>query len=169
MTRWIRRLNIVLTIGGGFLGLAVTLQALFSLEASPPAVFTLYILFAALYAFGILVGIRLAEGRGIERRLILFYALQIPWISSPILGYRFASGFNLSGALIGFELNGFFRLGSDWQMNLFQALPWGIGLNFFALAMAIYLVLKRKAASNVARQAFNSPPDDPAPPEPSIS
>ena len=42
-------------------------------------------------------------------------------------------------------MSGFFRLGSDWQFNLFQEIPWGIGLNVFALAVALFLMTKQKA------------------------
>jgi hypothetical protein len=36
-------------------------------------------------------------------------------------------------------------LGSDWQFNFFQAIPWGLGLNGFALGMVLLLMRKKKA------------------------
>jgi hypothetical protein len=72
--------------------------------------------------------------------LIIALALQVPWVSSPLFAYKFTAGFQVCAALMGGHPVGGFRLGSDFQINFFQPLPWGIGVNFVALALLILLV-----------------------------
>jgi hypothetical protein len=143
MNPLLRKLNIVLAIGGGFTGVVVTLQAFFTSKEANPMVYAMFAGFIALYAYGVAAGLRFAEKEEEKKHLIIFYWLQVPWVSSPVIGYRFASGFHVSGAIIGAKLSGFFRIGSDWQFNLFQSIPWGIGLNIFALGMVLFLMKKK--------------------------
>lgn len=143
MNPWLRRLYIILTVGGGFTGVAVTLQVFLSFDESDWMIDVLYLGSIGLYTYGIFAGLRFAENERDKKHLILFYWLQVPWISSPILGYRFTSGFHLSGIFIERDLKGFFRIGSDWQFNIVNtSLPWGIGLNIFALIMVLILIKK---------------------------
>lgn len=144
MNSWMRRLNLVLTIGGGFVGVVVTLQAFFASEEANPMFYALLCAFMGLYGYGIFAGLRLVEAPEERKHLAIFYWLQVPWISSPILAYRFAAGFHVSGAILGSQLSGFFRIGSDWQFSLFQTAPWGVGLNVFALVMAIIATRRSK-------------------------
>jgi hypothetical protein len=101
-----------------------------------------------LYAYGTYAGLRFAEDEKNKKSLIIFYWLQVPWISSPIISYRFTAGFHASGSLIGNELSGFFRLGSDWNFSLLQPVQWGIGVNFFALVMVIVLINRKRHAKH---------------------
>ncbi|MEM7791655.1 MAG: hypothetical protein AAF546_09665 [Verrucomicrobiota bacterium] len=140
MKPWLRRTHIILSIGGGFAGVALTLQAFFTTQNANSVLYAIIICFIALYSYGIIAGLRFTENEENKKSLIIFYWLQVPWISTPIIGYRFAAGFHVSCAMIGSEVSGFFRFGSDWNLNLFQAIPWGAGLNVFALAMAISLM-----------------------------
>jgi len=143
MKPWLRRLLVILTIGGSFTGIVLTLQGFFSSKEANPLLYAMYVCFIVLYGYGVLAGLSFSEREEDKKSLIVFYWLQVPWISSPIIGYRFTSGFHISGAFIGDKMSGFFRLGSDWQFNLFQEIPWGIGLNVFALAVALFLMRKR--------------------------
>jgi FtsH-binding integral membrane protein len=144
MKPWLRRLHIILTIGGSFTGAVLTLQGFFTTKEANPLLYAMYVCFIGLYVYGIIAGLRFAEKEEDKKSLIVFYWLQVPWISSPIIGYRFTSGFHISGAFIGDKMSGFFRLGSDWQFNLFQAIPWGVGLNIFALVMVLLLMKKKE-------------------------
>jgi hypothetical protein len=56
------------------------------------------------------------------------------------VAYKFTAGFQLSIAVISGRFNGGFRLGSDFQINFFQQLPWGLGINLFALALLVLLI-----------------------------
>ena len=62
-------------------------------------------------------------------------ALQVPRFSSPLVAYKLSAGFQLVVALMGGRFNTSFSLGSDFQLNLLQQLPWGAGVNLFALLM----------------------------------
>jgi hypothetical protein len=142
MNTWMRRLHLVLTVGGGFAGIIITLQAFFASKEANPMFYALLFAFVCLYGFGVFAGLRFAETPQEKKWLAIFYWLQVPWISSPLVAYRFASGFHISGAVIGSQLSGFFRIGSDWQFSFFQSAPWGVGLNVFALIMAIITMKK---------------------------
>ena len=145
MNPWLRRLLLVLTIGGSFTGMAITLQAGLVAQDRRIMLSLMYGGFIALYGYGIFAGLRFAEKEADQKHLIIFYWLQVPWISSPIIGYRFAAGFHLSGGLMGNQFSGLFRFGSDWQFNFLQPAPWGLGLNAFALIVALLLTIKRHA------------------------
>jgi hypothetical protein len=91
-------------------------------------------------------GFRLAENKEQTKHLIIFYWLQVPWISSPIIGYRFSSGCHFSACFvfIGSKFNLAYLIGSNWWFSLFKSEPWGIGVNAFALAMALILIKRKK-------------------------
>lgn len=144
MNPGMRRLHLLLTIGGGFAGIIITLEAFFASKEANPLFYALLLAFVCLYGYGVFAGLRFAEAPEENKHLAVFYWLQVPWISSPIFAYRFASGFHVSGAIIGSQLSGFFRVGSDWQFSMLQSAPWGIGLNVFALVMAVVTMKKKK-------------------------
>lgn len=144
MKLWLRRLHLVLTIGGGFAGMVITLQAIFTAKGANPMFYVVLGTFVCLYGYGVFAGVRFAETPGDKTHLAIFYWLQVLWISSPLIVYRFASGFHVSGAILGGQLAGFLRVGSDWQFSLLKAAPWGIRLNVFALVMAISAMRKDK-------------------------
>jgi hypothetical protein len=140
-----RKVHLILTIGGGFLGVVITLEAFVTAGWSisiPNAL--LIVVFVALYGYGLFAGLRFADHPEDKKHLALFYWLQVPWVSSPFIAYRFTSGFHVSGAFMDSKLSGAFRLGSDWQFSLFNHAPWGIGVNVFALVMVILLMKKNQ-------------------------
>jgi hypothetical protein len=139
MKSWLRLTLITVTIGGGFTGVAITLQALFR-PSQPPAYYLLMLAFLALFAFITVSGLVFVHKPERTDLLIVALALQIPWVSSPIIAYKLAAGFQVCIALIGGRFAGGFRLGSDFQINVFQLLPWGAGVNLFALALLVLLL-----------------------------
>lgn len=143
MNPWLRRLHLVLTIGGGFVGVAATLQTTLTTPSPNPIYYAMMAGFGLLYGYGMFVGLRLVERPAETLHLLVYYCLQVPWISSPLIAYRFTSGFHLSGGIIDGRLSTLFRLGSDWQFSFLLDAPWGIGVNGFALAMALFLAFQR--------------------------
>jgi hypothetical protein len=139
MKSWLRLTLITVTVGGGFTGVAITLQALFR-PNQPPAYYLLMLAFIAIFAFVTVSGLVFVHNPQRTELLIAALALQIPWVSSPIIAYKLAAGFQVCVALIGGRLAGGFRLGSDFQINFFQQLPWGAGVNLFALALLVLLL-----------------------------
>lgn len=144
MQAWKRRTIGILSLGGGAIGVAMATQVL--LARSNPLEWVLCIVFAAIYAWGSWQGLRLIESN--HRALgplVLFWAIQVPTFSSPLAGYFLASGFHATVALqftsltqLNFAANAL--MGSTFTYSLLQTgTPWSVGVNVFALAVAIWL------------------------------
>jgi hypothetical protein len=67
----------------------------------------------------------------------------VPWVSSPVLAYRFSSGLYVTVGLLANHFTIGARVGSDFRLNCFQGTPWGFGINLFALAVLLFLVHAR--------------------------
>jgi hypothetical protein len=78
------------------------------------------------------------------RHLRFYFSLQIPFISSPVIAYRFCSGLEATVAIIQLGLRCEYRLGSGGQFAILSSAPWGIGVNFVALAI-VFLLYSRLA------------------------
>jgi hypothetical protein len=135
MSTWLRLTLITLTVGGGFTGVVVSSQALFSPQVKGPALILMCSVFVTLYVFVLAAGLLLAHNPQRVMPVVAALALQIPVVSSPLVSYRFASGLV---AAVGLGENGSFwliRFGADWQFNLLQPLPWGVGLNLVPVVL----------------------------------
>ena len=96
-----------------------------------------------LYAFVAAAGLLFVYDPQRTRLLQAALAIQIPWISTPIIVYKFASG--LYGFLtvgsprepgrFGVYFGGEALLGSSYQFAWLQKNPWTVGVNFVALAL----------------------------------
>src|SRR5438552_11235354 len=86
MNVWFRRLLLILTIGGGFVGVARTIQ--FFSHVDKVIAYVVLLAFVCLYGYGIFLGVKLSEGPAPLRHLRVYFGLQIPFISSPIVAYR---------------------------------------------------------------------------------
>ena len=147
MKAWLRLTLITMMVGGGFTGLVVTLQALIRSQDQPPAYFVLMGAFLALYAFVTVSGLLFVENPKKTGPLLLAIALQIPWISSPFITYRFAAGAQVSLGFIGGKVVGGVRLGSDWEFYFLSRIHWGLGVNLFAVLILILLLRSREAST----------------------
>jgi hypothetical protein len=147
MNPWLRRLQLVLTIGGGFAGLAVSFDTMSdSFRQSVPN--GLIIVPAALYFLSaIVIGLRLAEDRASRRSLLWLYGVQVPLLSSPVIAYRLSLGAHAYVGVLGDSFYWHFQFGDLYRVNLGNGdLPWGVGVNLFGLAM--YLITRRTMPSN---------------------
>jgi hypothetical protein len=144
MKSWLRLTLVTTTVGGGFVGIAITLGELVNAKDASPFIFLSMMAFVGLYAFVTFAGLLYVQN---ERRTLPLHAaflLQIFWISSPIIAWRFTAGFEFTVSLIGGLLNAEFWLGSLWQFSIFQELPWGFGVNLYAIFM-FFLLLRMRA------------------------
>lgn len=141
MNVWFRRLLVVLTIGGGFAGVVVTMNAMLTATKVAAVGYVVMLLFLLLYAYGIFAGLRLSENATSYRHVIFFYALQVPFFSSPVIVYRFTCGLHATIAVVGFRFAWMLRFGSDWQLALVQPNLWGVGINLFAAGVLFALTL----------------------------
>ncbi len=164
MRAWLRLTLIAATVGGGFMGFVICLQAMIEAKNQPAAFYALMLAFSALYAFVTSSGLVFAHAPDRTRLLSFALAVQVPWVSSPLLAYRFAAGIMLSVGLFGGQPGFLVRLGSDIQVNFFQELPWGIGVNVAALALFV-LVQQSVRPPATPPQRPAEVPEDPAPAE----
>ena len=160
MNIWIRRLFIITSIGGGFLGLAANLAQLFQSGHA----FSFYFLVtcaSGVYVYGMFAGLKFVENEALGMDLLSWYSFaQIPTLTSPVLGYLFISGFSVwfSAGNNGFHFN--YYLGSSWTFSFLniQEDTVSLGVNFFALWTTWYL--RKKLGESRAKQ---SPDPAPAP------
>jgi hypothetical protein len=98
MKPWLRLTLITISVGGGFTGFALTFQALQSgLSSHTEPLLNLLIMgiFLLLNAGVAASGLLFVHDPECTRPLAASLAIQVPWISSPFLTYRFASGLEL--------------------------------------------------------------------------
>lgn len=119
------------------MGVALTIP--FFAQADKVIAYVVLLAFIALYAYGIFIGIKLSEGPPPLKHLRLYFGLQIPFISSPVIAYRFCSGLQATVAMIQSSLKWDFRLGVEGQFAILSSAPWGCGVNFVALAIVFLL------------------------------
>jgi len=145
MKPWLRLAIITLTIGGGFTGFSITLQQLLKPQSDQALYLVVVLVFLALYAFVLGSGIAFVHNQQRIRPLLIAFAIQVPWISSEIITYKFTAGFHATIGVIGGGFTGGFSVGSAWLGALFQRSPFGIGVNLFALLMVIVLAQPARA------------------------
>lgn len=140
MASWLRLTLITLTVGGGFGGAVLTLDAFISSRVMSAAVASLYTAFFVLYIFVMASGLALVLNDRRIKPLIVALAIQVPVFSSRVIAYQFASGLYAGAGLSETGLFAQFRLGFQWQCNLLQPLPLGFGINFVPVVLLILLI-----------------------------
>jgi hypothetical protein len=150
MKTWLRLTLITMTVGGGFAGLALTFQALLSGITSHNQPFSNLLImgiFLLLNAGVTVSGLLFVYDAHRYEPLIAAIAIQVPWISSSLIAYRFATGFELvlsvngpaKGEDLAFHLGWAFFLGSSWSLSFSQEHQFGLGINVWALTMLVLL------------------------------
>jgi hypothetical protein len=139
MKNWVRLSVIVMTVGGGFMGFCETLEYLLRIQSSRFAPYGLALVFLGLYAFVLYSGLLFVHDPRRTKPALIAFALQVPWVSSPFLAYEFSAGAEATAGWLG-PARGVYSLGSQWHCNLFQKVPYGIGVNLFAVLMIGLLV-----------------------------
>lgn len=147
MTLWQRRTLGILTLGGGAVGVTVTLTAL--LATASVLTWIIIIAFAAIYAWGTWIGLQLIESQPkAEHSALTYWILQVPVLGSPVVSYQFANGFLAIASLqlAPVKLNGHAMIGSQFNFALLQLQsPWLVGVNLFALGVCWWLARCIKA------------------------
>jgi hypothetical protein len=156
MKTWLRLTLITVTVGGGFTGLAATVQSLCNSQSQPPLNLLLIAVFLALYAYVTVSGLMFVHDPQGTRPLIAALAIQIPWISSPLIVYKFAAGFHAALA-VGGGLDAEARLGCFFKFSLFEENPWRIGVNLFALAILILLCRSVRTPTSIVSSTASAP------------
>ncbi|HTX74851.1 MAG TPA: hypothetical protein VMD29_01510 [Terracidiphilus sp.] len=159
MKTWLRLLLVTLTVGGGFTGAAAMLEAMRNARGFPQLL--VLIVFLGLYGFVVVSGLILVWNPARTRPVLAALALQVPWLSSTVLTYNFASGMCLEIALGPPQETGRFGLYAAWYMHFGAYFrfhvggsgddPLAFGVNVIALVLFI-LVLRSNRLSHKASQ-----------------
>lgn len=140
---------IITQIGGGFTGIVITLDYLYNSENKPLPIVVMSIGFMAIYTFVTVAGVLYTLNEHNTRLLRVALWLQIPWISSTIIAWRFVAGFSFALTLFDGGVNLVYWLGSFWQFSIFEEQPAGIGINLFAALMLYLLMRVRDSQPNI--------------------
>jgi hypothetical protein len=136
---WGRRIIGVLLIGGGLVGFG-SLSLTFTSESVVGSVISI-ILGVCLFAFSIIAGLALVEGSRNGRLFTkIMLLIQIPMITSPIVTYKFFSGFTCGPKVMGNSLGFEFYFSSYFYFGWFISwMDFQVGLNLYALAAFVFL------------------------------
>ncbi len=139
MKTWLRWILIVMSVGGGFVGLLITLLSLPSMNPATPFGVAVTLAFAGLYGFVMIAGLLFARDESRIGPLRLSLWLQVPVITSPLISWQFTSGFHITFGLIGGLLGVNTFIGSIWYFSLLKGGPWGVAVNLFAVLLLVML------------------------------
>lgn len=162
MKPWLRLTIITITVGGGFAGLLSTISALSSWTGTLD--FLLKILGFALFAYVFVCGLMFANDANRTDPLFLAFAIQIPWVSTPLIVYQFAPGIHTALGLtssneagkLSFGLGWNFLLGSEWRLGLMHDRPWNLSVNLVALAICWLLSKQREGSKGRLKASTTS-------------
>ena len=135
----------ILMLGGSGAGVAAVLQNLFSERWAMSAIIV-YVAALSVYVIGIIAGVSILEGsRKFRSMAVLFWALQIPFLASPWLSYRFFSGIQLDVVLtLEPDLQFKWAVGSFFHFFLLPGEQVALGANLVAIYV-LRLLLKTSA------------------------
>ena len=146
MKAWLRLTLVVVSVGGGFVGVVSAANLFFSLDGHPPLYVAMVVFIFILYTFVIGSGLVFVYDPRRTRLLQIALLLQTPWISSPILLYNFGCAlFSVVRAEapgaghIGLHFWWIAQLGSIANISLSQQNAWSLGVNLFAGLLFILL------------------------------
>jgi hypothetical protein len=145
MNRKFVALLIIASIGGGFMGVSIVLAELLKVSYFTLGHFLVFGSALTLFGYFIYAGLVFASNNENNKHLRITFLLQIPWVSSPILVYKIAAGFSLSGL---FHVGGFnflYNMGSDFSFGIFNGQSWGLGLN--VAAVGLYYLASHQVAT----------------------
>lgn len=157
MKTWLRLLVVLMTVGGGFTGLSITFGAFERVtNAGSLTIATLWI-FMAMYAFVAAAGLLFVYDPNKTGPILVAFALQIPWLSLPVLEYHFAAGLSTAiafgparvaqDALSMVDLGGHFETAFQFSFGTVQEGPWRIGINLIAAMLFVLAWLSARTPS----------------------
>ncbi len=136
MPKWLRRINVITTVGGGFVGVVASITTLLSNWHQLKLMVVLVFLgFCVLCFWSIFIGLLLAEGEDPRRELRIFYLLQIPNFTTPLLSFHVGFGLMLYVGSLANGQNAQVQLGTDWNAGLFSGDGWYLAINLFPILL----------------------------------
>lgn len=145
MKTWLRLLLILITVGGGFTGVVLSLQLVGEAKDQGAFQVVVALAFVGMYAFVTGSGLLLAHDPKRTRPVLVSLALQLPWVSCPVFVYEFAAGMHAAFTLgtpddsdrIGLHLGWNLLVGSHCLFRFadYQEVPWTFGVNLVPLIL----------------------------------
>jgi len=144
MKAWLRLSLVVMSVGGGFTGVVLATNTLINLPGQWGTLqISMACVLVAMSAFVTASGLLFVYDPRRTRLLQIALALQIPWISSPILLYKCFCGLAFDLFLNSEPLEGLGRISDHfgWTLDFGTTItlgpmgsrPWTIGVNFVAV------------------------------------
>jgi len=126
-----------LTLIGSIVGGGLTLATLLSMltRGLSVRVLPIFLVAALLYAIGLAAGVLFAQNDARRGLIRFYYVLQLLWVTSPFVSFRFVSGAHVMPGIVGEKITFSYGLGSVWHVAGSSAASWGIGINLVALAV----------------------------------
>ena len=152
MSPWLKRLHLVATIGGGYTGIVVALIPLSSAHQGSAAGQLATLICLAVFVYGLIVGIRLAEGRPSRTLLLCFYGIQIPRLSSPLIVFGISAGADLNVGFLGDRLYFNWQIGANFNLSHVSAAPIGLGFNVLAIALMATVIAHMPSNNALERE-----------------
>ncbi|WP_226648594.1 hypothetical protein [Microbulbifer variabilis] len=150
MEKLIRRVLLFASIGGGSIGsIMVAIDIATSDQLTKETVISNGLLIVV-FIYTVYAGLQFSRSRSSIKNLTRAFFLQIPWITSPIISFKIASGIGASFAIIYSTLNYKYRLslGADYTLSLYSDQPLGIGINLAAVSFLIFIQLYKNPSEN---------------------
>jgi hypothetical protein len=117
----------------------LTWQIIFVAEKPVWVTYVISLIFLALYGYGVFIGVCLAERGEPIWSLLFYFTVQIPFISSPLVTYRFYSGLEATVAIRDVGVGWDARFGSEWRLAILSSAPLGFGINIVAIIIVFFL------------------------------
>ncbi len=154
MKTWVRAIHLVMLVGGGFAGFVLTLQMILDGPQLDAVTASIGWLAELGLAYFVVAGVAVSQNDKYLPMAMAAYILQIPWLLSPIMTYRFAAGLALNVFVAGDNIGCTYFLGTQWYVGMARGDVWGFGLNWVAIAMVIVVACQWRAYSQEkAREA----------------
>jgi hypothetical protein len=158
----LRYFLIVVSVGGGFAGFSDALQKIIlSWSDAPTSSFVLLAIMACLFAFVTYSGVAFIDDPQRLRPLLASFLIQTPVFFSPLISFKFGVGLPIYVyvVIVTRYVGTGGRVGFDFTLSFLKPDRFTLGLNLFALAIVIWLVLhavKRLSAPNQSLERTDS-------------
>jgi len=141
MKKVLETILLIATIGGGFSGVTLIFMEFIKLNNLPGAYYVVMGVALILNVYVLAAGLTFSNDRTKTKHLKRALLLQVPLISSPFIYYKFGAGVDWTVLFYRNGVNGYYNLGSTFQLATTPHYSWAIGVNIVALTLFL-LTLK---------------------------
>ncbi|WP_444886655.1 hypothetical protein [Microbulbifer sp. JMSA008] len=142
----IRKILLATSIAGGSIGsIMVAADTMISRELTFNKAIGSSLVFA-FFVYSVYAGIKFLRFPSNIKHLERVFIAQIPWITSPILSFKLATGVGASFLLIYPPFSDTYRLsiGAEYSLSPLSEQTWGIGVNLAAISFLALIRLYKE-------------------------